>query len=115
MVFLSLGLSQQGLSSGDRSSGLAVGGVAWAEDDLFLRLNFYKQKNLLISILFMMKVRSPPCSGSCCRSEARFAERQIGVTFSLPGQGRLHFWTKGELEIGRNWLLNKKIEVSELS
>ena len=38
--FLSLVLSRPGLSRGERSSGLAVGGVAWAEDDLFLRLNF---------------------------------------------------------------------------
>ena len=39
-VFLTLVLLRPGLSRGERSSGLAVGGVAWAEDDLFLRLNF---------------------------------------------------------------------------
>ena len=39
-VFLTLALLRPGLSRGERSSGLAVGGVAWAEDDLFLRLNF---------------------------------------------------------------------------
>ena len=40
LVFLSVFLLRAGLSRGERSSGLAVGGVAWAEDDLFLRLNF---------------------------------------------------------------------------
>ena len=83
---------------------LGCGGCGMGRGRPFFEAQLLQTKKLLISIQFMIKRCSPPCSGSCCRSEARFAERQIGVTFSLPGQGCLHFWTQGELEIGRNLL-----------